>query len=55
MSENKIASPETSAAEKVKPNAVPSTAEEISPLAHGLPDWTIEPPVIAIRRKPKAS
>ncbi|MCL2017130.1 MAG: zinc ribbon domain-containing protein [Defluviitaleaceae bacterium] len=25
-----------------------------SPLAKGLPDWSIEPPVIAIRRKPRA-
>ena len=30
-------------------------AAEDNPLANGLPEWTIEPPVIAVRRKPKAS
>ena len=40
---------ETSPAENA-PNFI-----EDSPLAKGLPEWNIEPPVIAVRRKSKAS
>ena len=33
----------------------PAEIIEDSPLAKGLPEWNIEPPVIAVRRKTKVS
>jgi len=55
MTEKKLDIPEITVAQKddERSNVLPYKVveEEISPLANGLPEWNIEPPIIAVRRK----